>query len=71
MKHSAEYQKFTGLVDQLLTVSHEEMQRREAEYQKQAAANPKRRGPKPGTKRKPKAAVTPPSASDHEPSETY
>jgi hypothetical protein len=29
-KHSAEYRIFTGLEDQLLTVSLEEMQRREA-----------------------------------------
>jgi len=64
MRHSAEYRKFTGLVDKLLTVSHEEMQRREAEYRKQVDANPHRRGPKRGSKRKPKAAVTPPSASD-------
>lgn len=68
MKHSAEYRKFTGLVDHLLTVSREEMQRREAEYRKQVDANPKKRGPKPGSKRKRKA-VTPPSA-DREPSET-
>jgi len=64
MKHSAEYRKFTSLVDHLLTVSHEEIQRREAEYRKQVDANPHRRGPKRGTKRKRKAA-TPPSA-DHE-----
>jgi hypothetical protein len=51
MKHSAEFQKFTALVDNLLTVSHEEIQRREAEYRKQVDANPNRRGPK----RKPKA----------------
>jgi|GEM_PF-1957432 len=63
MKHSAEYRKFTGLVDQLLTVSHEEMQRREAEYRKQVDANPHRRGPKRGSKRKRKAIT--PSASDH------
>jgi hypothetical protein len=68
MKHSAEYQNFTNLVDQLLTVSHEEMQCREADYRKQVEANPKRRGPKPGAKRKRKA-VTPPSA-DHEVTET-
>jgi len=67
MKHSAEYQRFTNLVDNLLTVSHEEMQRREAEYRKQVDANPHRRGPKRGSKRKRKA-VTPPSASDREPS---
>jgi hypothetical protein len=64
MKHSEEYQNFTSLVDKLLTVSHEEMQRREAEYRKQVDANPNRRGPKRGTKRKRKAM--PPSASDHE-----
>ena len=27
MKHSAEYRKFTGLVDRVLPVPHEEMQR--------------------------------------------
>jgi len=64
MKHSVEYRKFTELVDQLLTISHEEMQRREAEYREQVDANPHRRGPKRGSKRKPKAAITPPSASD-------
>jgi hypothetical protein len=59
MKHSAEYRKFTGLVDSLLAVSHEEMQRREAEYRKQVDANPHR----PGPKRKKRKAVKPPSAS--------
>jgi hypothetical protein len=67
MKHSAEYRKFTGLVDRLLTVSHEEMQRREAEYRKQVDANPNRRGPKRGSKKR--KAVTP-SASDHAANET-
>jgi hypothetical protein len=62
MKHSAEYDNFTNLVDTLLTVSHEEMQRREAEYRKEADANPNKRGPVKGSKRKRKAA-TPPSAS--------
>jgi hypothetical protein len=55
MKHSAEFQAFTNLVDKLLTVSHEEMQRREAEYRKQVDADPRRRGPK-------RKAVKPPSA---------
>jgi len=63
MKHSEEYDNFTNLVDKLLTVSHEEMQRREAEYRKEADANPNKRGPVKGTKRKRKA-ITPPSASD-------
>jgi hypothetical protein len=69
MKHSAEYQRFTNLVDKLLTVSHEEMQRREAEYRKQVEANPRKRGPKPGSKKKRKA-VMPLSASDHAANET-
>jgi hypothetical protein len=68
MKHSEEYQKFTGLVDRLLAVSHEEMQRREAEYRKQVDANPNRRGPKRGSKKKRKAVT--PSASDHAVNET-
>ena len=68
MKHSAEYRKFTGLVDRLLTVSHEEIQRREAEYRKQVDANPNRRGPKRGSKKR--KAATPPSASDHAVDET-
>jgi hypothetical protein len=63
MKHSAEYRKFNALVGRLLTVSHEEIQRREADYRKEVDANPNRRGPKRGSKRKRKAA-TPPSASD-------
>ena len=67
MKHSAEYRKFNTLVGRLLTVSHEEMQRREAEYRKQIDANPHRRGPKRGSKKR-KAAT--PSASDHEATET-
>jgi hypothetical protein len=63
MKHSAEYQNFTKLVDQLMTVSHEEMQRREADYRKQVDANPKRRGPKRGARRK---AASPPSDNPQE-----
>jgi hypothetical protein len=61
MKHSEEYERFNNLVDRLLTVSHEEMQRREAEYRKEADANPNKRGPVKGGKRKRKA-VKPPSA---------
>lgn len=54
MKHSAEYTAFTKLVDAVLSVPHEEIQRREAEYRKQVDANPHRRGPKRGSKRKAK-----------------
>jgi hypothetical protein len=68
MKHSEEYNRFTSLVDKLMTVSHEEIQEREAEYRKQVDANPNRRGPKRGSKKR--KAATPPSASDHEATET-
>jgi hypothetical protein len=49
MKHNpnpSEFDEFTKLVDRVLSVPHAEIQRREQEYQKQAALNPKRRGPK-------------------------
>jgi hypothetical protein len=46
MKHSAEYDAFTALVDRALSVSHEEIKRREAEYRRRADANPRKRGPK-------------------------
>jgi hypothetical protein len=59
MKHSAEYTAFTKVVDAVLSVSREEMQRREAIYKAHSDANPKKRGPKKGSKRKTKQ----PSAS--------
>lgn len=59
MKYSAEYAAFTKVVDAVLSVSREEMQRREAAYRAQVDANPKKRGPKRGSKRKAKQ----PSAS--------
>ncbi len=43
---SPEFQKFDALVGKVLSVSHAEMQRREAAYRKQVDANPNRRGPK-------------------------
>jgi len=46
MKHSAEYEAFDALVSKVLTVSHEEIKRREAEYRKRSNANPHKRGPK-------------------------
>jgi len=46
MKHSAERKAFDALVGKVLSVSHEEIKRREAEYQKQSQANLHRRGPK-------------------------
>lgn len=35
------------IVRAVLSVSHDEMMRREAEYKRQSLLNPKRRGPKP------------------------
>jgi hypothetical protein len=46
MKHSAEYEAFDALVGKVLSVSREEMKRREEVYRKQADANPHKRGPK-------------------------
>jgi len=46
MKHSAEFEAFDQLVGQLLSVPRAEILRREAEYKKKAALNPKKRGPK-------------------------
>jgi hypothetical protein len=45
-KPTSEFDEFTKLVDRVLLVPHSEIQRREQEYQKQVAQNPKRRGPK-------------------------
>lgn len=46
MKHSAEFEAFDALLGKVLSVSHEEIKRREAEYRKQSDANPRKRGPK-------------------------
>jgi hypothetical protein len=40
-------QRFVGAMKKILSVSREEMARREAAYQIQSNLNPKRRGPKP------------------------
>ena len=48
MKHSPERQAFDKLVDHVLSVSHEEITRREAEYKKRSDANPRKRGSKSG-----------------------
>jgi len=44
---SAEYNRFKSLLNKVMSVPHDEIMRREAEYQKTAALNPNRRGPKP------------------------
>lgn len=67
MAGASEFEEFSRMVDNVLSVSHEELQRREAEYRKQVDANPKRRGPKRGSKRKPKM----PSASHGPASEPH
>lgn len=46
MKHSAEFDAFTNLVDRVLSVPRDEIKRREAELKKQIDANPHKRGPK-------------------------
>jgi hypothetical protein len=47
-----EYQAFTSLVDKLLTVPKEELDRRMMAYREEADKNPNKRGPKPkGRKR--------------------
>ena len=38
--------RFDALVRRVLSVPHEEIMRREAEYKRQSAMNPNRRGPK-------------------------
>lgn len=43
---SAEYDKFKALLNKVMSVPHDEIMRREAEYKKQADANPNKRGPK-------------------------
>jgi hypothetical protein len=65
MRAPTEFEKFSTLVDRVLSVSREDMQHREAAYRAWADSNPKKRGPKKGSKRKPKqpSAVPVPDAS--------
>ena len=46
MKHSAEFEAFDAVVGKVLSVSREEILRREAEYKRRSDANPRKRGPK-------------------------
>jgi hypothetical protein len=53
VKHNPEYiegpeanVRFVGAMRTILSVSREEMARRESAYKKQAALNPRKRGPK-------------------------
>lgn len=43
--------RFDALVRKVLSVPHEEIMRREAEYKRQSELNPNKRGPKPKAKR--------------------
>jgi hypothetical protein len=61
-KPNTEFDEFTKLVDRVLSVPHKEILRREKAYQKQAAQNPKRRGPK--RKAKPSADAREPDDKD-------
>jgi hypothetical protein len=45
-KPNPEFDSFTRIVDKLLSVPREELQRREKEYREQVARNPRKRGPK-------------------------
>jgi len=58
MKHSAEYERFTALVDRVIAVPHSVIKQRVEEHRKRAALNPNRPGPKP------KRKAIKPSASD-------
>ena len=49
MKRSKEFEAFTNLVDRVLAVPHSVIQERVAKHRKEAAKNPKKRGPKPKT----------------------
>ena len=59
MKHSAEFSAFDALVGKVLSVSHKEMQRREAEYKRQTVNTPRKRGRPP----KVKASVSAPASN--------
>jgi hypothetical protein len=50
--------RFEAAMKKILAVPHSELLRREAEYQKRAALNPRKRGPKPKAK---------PSSASHDP----
>jgi hypothetical protein len=45
------FKRFDALVRKVLSVPHEEIMRREAEYKRQSAMNPNRRGPKPNKRK--------------------
>lgn len=50
VKHSAEYEAFTSLVDRVLAVPHSVIKERVEQERKQSAMKPVRPGPKPKQK---------------------
>lgn len=60
MKYSAEYDRFTALVDRVLAVPHSVIKERVEEHRKQVDSNPSKPGPKRGWK--PKRKVKPPAS---------
>jgi hypothetical protein len=46
-----EFEAFTRSIDKILAVSHDELKRRMEAYKEQAAKNPRKRGPKPKTRK--------------------
>ena len=50
LESSAAFKRFQVMLRDLLSVSRDELLRREAEYQQRSALNPKRRGPKPAAR---------------------
>jgi hypothetical protein len=54
---TTEYDAFKGLLNRIMAVPRSEITTREAEYQKQVAMNPHKRGPKPKAKRKRKTTT--------------
>jgi hypothetical protein len=65
---SAEYNAFSRLVDQVLSVPREEIKRREEAYKKLSSSNPKKRGPKLGSKKKSKRSSVSPALGASSPS---
>jgi len=49
---SEEYNAFKDLLNRIVSVPREELQRREANYKKQSALNPSKPGPKPKRQKK-------------------
>ena len=49
-KEPSEYENFTRMVDNLLSVPKSEIIKRERAYKERANANPRKRGPKPKNK---------------------